>query len=136
VNVLAALGGKEVADLLHESGGSLVGGGVAWHLDGLGHEVADCLDFLGQELLSLRVVEPLVVDPIHHFLAHVAQLARGAKLGRAGGGAQAELGAVDGSVQQLLRDVSQDGGGFLHHGGVAESLMGGLGARARDARVL
>lgn len=125
VNVLAAFGSKIVADLLHEGGSGLVGGGVARHLDRLGHEVADGLDFLDEEVLRLRVVEPLVVNPFHHFLAHFAQLAGGAKLGRAGGGAQAELGAVDGSVQQLLRNASQDGGGLCHHGGVAEKLVRG-----------
>ena len=57
VDVLAALVGEEVADLLHERGGSLVGCGVARHLDGLGHEVADGFDILNEKVLGLAVVE-------------------------------------------------------------------------------
>jgi hypothetical protein len=80
---------------------------------------------------DLSVVEPVIVNPRHDLLAHVADVSqsRGLVLGRA----QAELCAVGGSVEQLLRNVGEDGGCLLHYGGVAQRLAdllreNGLGA--------
>jgi hypothetical protein len=54
MNVLAPLVGEKVGDFVHERGGSLVSGGIAGHLDGFGHDVADGFDLLHEEVLGLR----------------------------------------------------------------------------------
>jgi hypothetical protein len=54
VDVLAPLIREEIGDLGHKGRRGLVGSGVARHLDGFGHDVADGFDLLHEELLSLR----------------------------------------------------------------------------------
>jgi hypothetical protein len=71
-------------------------------------------------VVHLRVVEPLVVDPGDDLLAHVAHATGGCSW--ASSGAEAELGAVGGGVEQLGGDVGKDGGRLLQHGGVAQRL--------------
>jgi hypothetical protein len=74
-------------------------------------------------VVHLSVVEPIVVDPRDDLLAHFAHVTQKLRLRLVGGRAQAELGAVDGSIQQLLGDAGHDGGSLLSYGGVAKSLQ-------------
>ncbi len=141
MDVLAAFSGEEVSDLLHEGGGGGVGGGVALHLHLGGQEAADELDLLSDEILRLRVVEQRIVDPCDHLLNHTLRVCgfkympsdhllahvthAASDVSGVGRGAQAELAAVGGGVEQLGGDVGEDGGGLGGDGGVAKGLGGG-----------